>query len=338
MSPVRSPKSRNAARIPNRPAEAPASPAARGWWLLVHQLPPRPPGLRMRIWRRLQALGAQQVKGSVYVLPATPATREDLTWLVHEIRAVPAEASLWHAQAIEGLDDATLVEWFRRAAEREYTALARELRPIAASRAKRRTELPPASVRALARLRARFEEAIVRDAFEAPGRDTVAALLDAAGRARNPDGAPAPLDRSAFRGRTWATRAGVRVDRMASAWLIRRHVDPDARFVFTDGSRGAPSGAIRFDTYGGEFTHEAERCTFEVLLRRFGLRDRALARLGEIVHDIDLKESRYAHPETAGISASLDAIVSSTPDDVARIEIASAIFDGLVKRHAGAGR
>jgi hypothetical protein len=143
------------------------------------------------------------------------------------------------------------------------------------------------------------------------------------------------LDRSAYRGRVWVTRANVHVDRMASAWLIRRFVDPEARFAFVAASRRAPvAGGLRFDMYEGEFTHEGELCTFEVLLRRFDLRDAGLARIAQLVHDIDLKEARYGHAETEGVAASLDAIAAAAPNDEARIALASTLLDGLLLRYA----
>jgi hypothetical protein len=132
------------------------------------------------------------------------------------------------------------------------------------------------------------------------------------------------------RGRTWVTRTGVHVDRIASAWLIRRFIDPEARFRFVSGqSHPAAEGELRFDMFEGDFTHEGEQCTFEVLRRRFGLDDQALAPIAEIVHDIDLKEARFERPETAGVDHLIAGIAMRHKDDEARIADGGAVFEAL---------
>src|SRR5262249_33785857 len=136
------------------------------------------------------------------------------------------------------------------------------------------------------------------------GRAAVEGLLSGLEASLRPEAAPADERRAPadVRGRTWVTRTGVHVDRIASAWLIQRFIDPEARFAFVRGQKHAPrAGELRFDMFEGEFTHEGELCTFEVLLKRFGLADRALRRIGELVHDVDLKESSFGHAETAGL-------------------------------------
>jgi len=130
-------------------------------------------------------------------------------------------------------------------------------------------------------------------------------------------------------GRTWVTRANVHVDRMASAWLIRRFIDPEARFRFVVGRGRAAAGELRFDMYDGDYTHEGDRCTFEVLLERFGLRDAGLRRMAEIVHDIDLKDEKFGRAETAGIALLVDGVVASCTTDEARLERSGAMWDDL---------
>jgi hypothetical protein len=316
---------------------------AREWWMLVHQLPPDPPGLRMRVWRRLRELGALQIKGSVYILPATDSAREDLQWLLGEIWAANADASLWRAGLVEGFVDEDLVLRFQAAAAADYEVLEADARNLrAALKSPERRASTADTARQFARLRARFEEIGRRDHFEAPRREIVGALLaDVDLQLQEPTMnvpiAPAmgTLDRESFHGRIWVTRAKVHVDRMASAWLINRFIDPDASFVFTDDARRSPvPGGLRFDMYGGEFTHEGDLCTFEVLLRRFALSEPGLERIAQLVHDIDLKESRYAHAETSGVAASLDAIAEGAVDDPARVAMAGTVFDGLLRRFA----
>ena len=131
-------------------------------------------------------------------------------------------------------------------------------------------------------------------------------------------------------GRTWVTREGVHVDRMASAWLIRRFIDPDARikFVPARGYRPRPR-ELRFDMVDAEYTHVGEDCTFQTLVARFGLRDRGLTAIGEVVHDIDCKDERFGRAETAGIAGVIRGIAVAQPDDDARLERGAAIFDDL---------
>ena len=137
-------------------------------------------------------------------------------------------------------------------------------------------------------------------------------------------------------GRTWVTRANVHVDRMASAWLIRRFIDAEAKFRFVAGRKRAEPGEIRFDMYDGEYTHEGDRCTFEVLVTRFVSGDVGLARMAEIIHDIDLKDEKYGRAETAGIAMLVNGIVASCPGDEERLERSRAMWDDLyaqLRRH-----
>ncbi|HEX9703725.1 MAG TPA: chromate resistance protein ChrB domain-containing protein [Gemmatimonadales bacterium] len=233
------------------------------WLLLIHQLPPKPDYLRVKVRRRLRRLGALPLKNSVYVLPAGNDTREDFEWLARAIEADGGEASVCEATFLAGVTDAELQGRFGR--------------PGAAP-------APPA---------------------------------------------PATPDR-VKPGRTWVTRADVGVDRLASAWLIRRFIDPRARFRFVDPRRHRPrAGELRFDMFEGEYTHAGDRCTFETLVHRFRLSDRALPAIGEIVHDIDCKDDRFGRPETAGVATLVRGITLATRDDDARVARAAAVWDDL---------
>jgi hypothetical protein len=134
-------------------------------------------------------------------------------------------------------------------------------------------------------------------------------------------------------GRTWVTRVGIKVDRMASAWLIRRFIDVEARFKFVAPKGYVPlPGELRFDMFDAEYTHQGEECTFEVLADRFGLAsDDALRAIGEIVHDIDCKDDRYGRPETSGVAALIEAIASGAGDDEARLVRGRALFEDLYR-------
>ncbi len=147
--------------------------------------------------------------------------------------------------------------------------------------------------------------------------------------------AKASLDVAQHRGRTWVTRTGIKMDRMASAWLIRKLIDPEARFKFVPAKGYQPErGELRFDMFEAEFTHEGELCTFEVLVQRFGLTDPALRAIAEIVHDIDLKDAKYGREEAPGIGQLVAGIAAAHADDEARLARGSALFDDLYALHA----
>ena len=137
-------------------------------------------------------------------------------------------------------------------------------------------------------------------------------------------------DRTRVRGRTWVTRTGIHIDRMASAWLIRRFIDPSATFKFVPGKGYRPErGELRFDMFEAEFTHEGDKCTFEVLLDRCGLKDAALRAIGEIIHDIDLKDGKFGRTEVAGIRTLMEGIGAATKDDAQRIARGTEVFNDL---------
>jgi hypothetical protein len=307
------------------PAPAPA------WLLLVHQLPPQPAYLRVKIWRRLQGLGAVSLKNSVYVLPANEQTREDFQWLLAEIERGGGEGVICEGRVLGGMSDQQVRGLFDAARDADYAELAAELRELRAAAAKTRPELKSQ----LAKLRRRFGEIGAIDFFGATGGLTAGALLaeiealiDEPAPETKREGDAMKLDGAELRGRVWVTRRGVRVDRIASAWLIRRFIDPEARFKFVAArDYAARPGELRFDMFQAEFTHEGDRCTFEVLLERAGLSDPALHAIAEIVHDIDLKDGKFGREEAAGIAHVIGGLCMSQDDDLARIDRGGTLFD-----------
>ena len=311
--------------------------AAAGWVLLIHQIPPKPDYLRVKIGRRLQRVGAIAVKNSVYVLPDGDQSVEDFQWIRREIVDGGGDASVCRAAFIDGLTDDQLRDAFRAARDADYEEIAeaaRALQPAARSRSR-----DAASGRGedeVTRLRKRFAAVAAIDFFEASGRTAADKALNAlevklAPASVRQAAVSSRVDRGKYRARTWVTRKGVFVDRIASAWLIRRFIDPDARFRFVDPEtyRSMP-GELRFDMFEGEFTHEGDRCTFETLVYRFGLEnDPALVPVAEVVHDIDMKDGKYDRPDTAGIESLLTGIARSTPDDDERIVHGGALFAAL---------
>jgi hypothetical protein len=306
------------------------------WLLLIHQIPPKPSYLRAKVGRRLQALGAVAVKNSVYVLPRSDQALEDFQWVRREVVAEKGDASVCEARFVEGLSDAAVEGLFNVAREADYEALAREARRLQQATArsgKRSRAAARGAAAALVRLRKRLAEVVAVDFFGAPGREGVEGLLaglEAALHPRPETRQGVRAGAAAIRGGTWVTRTGVHVDRIASAWLIRRFIDPKATFRFVRGPEHRPGpGEVRFDMFEAEFTHEGERCTFEVLLRRFAVDDAALGQIAEIVHDIDLKDGRFARPEAAGVGSLVAGIAMRHKADEARLAEGAAAFESL---------
>jgi len=305
------------------------------WLLLIHQIPPRPAYLRVKIGRRLQSLGAAAVKNSVYVLPLSDQALEDFQWVRRAVIDGGGDATVCEARFVEGLSDAALEALFNRARDFQYAAIgkeARALRSLAARRARARLPDSAPTAGALARLHKRLAEVAAIDFFGAPGRGEVegamAAIEKAMRRRESPRAAAHPA--GDVRGFTWVTRSGVQVDRIASAWLIRRFIDPDARFKLVPGHQYPPAAdELRFDMFEGDFTHEGDACTFEVLRQRFELTDPGLRDIAEIVHDIDLKDEKFGRPECPGVGLLLGGIVMRHPDDEARLREGGAVFESL---------
>ncbi len=311
------------------------------WLLLIHQLPAKPAYVRVKIWRRLQALGAVTVKNAVYALPANADTREDFAWLAQEILESGGEAIVCEANFLEGLSDSDLRALFDGARDEGYGRIAGEARDVGARLASDSPDDVLAEIAGqAAKLRKQLDAVVAIDFFGAEGRAAAEGLVSGLEAALKQEGeavsdsksvSPGPL-----RGRLWVTREGVQVDRIASAWLIRRFIDAEARFKFVPGTGYRPQpDELRFDMFEGEFTHRGDRCTFEVLLDDAALDDAALTAIGEIIHDIDLKDDKYGRVETAGVRTLLNGIAASSTDDEQRLARGSALLDDLYSSFGG---
>ena len=289
------------------------------WLILVHRIPARPLYLRAKMRQRLAAVGAIAVKNSVYLLPHGDDALEDLQWVAQEIVAGGGDAHLFAGDFVDRAGGDSAMAEFRQARAADYAALAAE------GKASLRAGASAAEYQRLSR---RFEEIRDIDFFDAPGRAAAEKAIARLEKEKKED-PKMPHAKSELQGKTWVTRPGVKVDRMASAWLIRRFVDPKARFQFADPSAPRKPGELRFDMVGGDFTHEEDRCTFETLVRRVGLRDKRVKAIAEVVHDLDLKDSKYGRPESAGLRMVLDGIMVRTANDDERIDRALAVFDDV---------
>ena len=263
------------------------------WLLLVFSLPTRRASQRVEIWRKLQRFGAVALGNSGYLLPSNPGNRERFEWLATAIRNYRGEASVVQVQSIDNLSTAQLVGRFAEARARDYQALIRELRKVAL--------MPPPkrSAARLSRLRQRLQEIVAIDFFHSPLRARVEELFDRAqsvGPASTPAADLGKVSPRDYQGRLWVTRPRPGVDRVTSAWLIRRFIDPKARFAFaTEGH--VPRGAVPFDMFHGGFGHRGEDCTFETLQKQFRIHDRKVSVLAQMVHDADLGDEKFGRKE-----------------------------------------
>jgi hypothetical protein len=338
---------RHAIRSTDAKSATPSRQPARHWLLLVHQLPASPSNLRVRTWRRLQQLGALAIKQSVYVLPDSPASREDFEWLRTEIEGATGEASVFAADSVDAWSDDALVEEFRQSRQAMYASLAEEVER--ALRAIRRSSAATAaswrSAKQLDTFRERFAAIERIDFFGSAGRDRIVTLLDQMEqhvtrprRAKTASARDGDTSSRAYHARLWVTRPRPGVDRMASAWLIRRFIDQQARFAFVADASKAPADALPFDMFGVEYTHRGDQCTFEMLVDTFGLDTAPLARIAAIVHDLDLKDARFGAPEAVAIGTVIDGLQLAHADDGELLEHGMTLFESLHRSFAQSAR
>jgi hypothetical protein len=308
------------------------------WLLLIHQIPAKPAYLRVKIWRRLQTLGAVAIKNAVYALPVHEDMQEDFEWVAKEIVEGGGEAMICEAHLIDGLSDHEVRALFNTAREVDYDLLAKNARTLADTLRQDPTSSAKAEAKTqFAKLKARADQVLAIDFFGANGREALDGLLGGLEKllkdedtGTGADVTPSLQDARDLTGRTWVTRHGVHVDRIASAWMIRRFIDAAAAFKFVPAKGYVPElGELRFDMFDADFTHIGDRCTFEVLMLAADLKDSALQAIAEIVHDIDLKDEKFGREQTAGIAQLISGICISHKDDFARIERGAALFDDL---------
>jgi hypothetical protein len=305
------------------------------WVLFMPTIPAKPASVRVKIWRRLQAIGAIGLRGSVYALPNREECVEVFEWVSRELRELGGQASICEGRFLDGSTDDDIERRFIDVRNADYAEVADAAKQLMKKLEAKR--IPPERISQItdqhAKLVHRLGEITAIDFLHVPGRESAEGMLAAVARALPRDGTRAsepleviPRPRAA----TWVTRTGVHVDRIASAWLIRRFIDPEARLKFVPAKGYVPSNSeLRFDMFDAEFTHIGDRCTFEVLIERMALRDPALVALGEIIHDLDLRDDKFGREETAGVRSTIDGICTIARDDEQRIMAATPLLDGL---------
>jgi hypothetical protein len=300
------------------------------WLLVVPALPHVTAGIRSKTLNRLRRLGAIAVKPSVFVLPDSPAAREDIAWLKADTERGGGEMTAFAADSVDAWTDGRLVEEFRRTTQIAYARLARDLeRALAPRRFARSTGL---SLRVLDRLLARASDIERLDFFGGAGRDRVRALVATARERHSGAGRSGPPDqRRAYRGCRWVTLPRPGADQMSSAWLIRRFVDEEATFGFAPNAQSVAAGDVAFDMFGVELSHRGDECTFETLRDRFGVRDDGIEHLARLVHDLDLKDGRYEAPAAATLGSLIEGLQLAESDDTVLLAHGMVLFEALYR-------
>lgn len=300
------------------------------WLIQILSLPTENSTARMRAWRALKASGAAVLRDGVYLLPHNPACRSTLDVIASEVRNGGGTALVL---AVEEPADAGFANLFDRTAD--YAALLAE---VSQARAELTAPTGQDTVRLVRRLRKAFAALVGIDFFPAEAqRQTEAALRElelALAQALSPgepqalEGVIAPRQVAAYQGRVWATRQRPWIDRLASAWLIRRFIDRKARFLWLQEVADCPADAVGFDFDGATFSHVDVRVTFEVLLASFCLEQGALARIGQVVHYLDVGGIQPA--EAVGVETVLGGLREVIADDDQLLNRASDVLDGLL--------
>jgi len=309
------------------------------WLLLIVSLPTARATARMRIWRAIKAIGCAALRDGVYLLPGRAEHAAQLNDLADETLQEDGQAWVLRVQASDAAEDAAYRALFDRTPDyADWLAELSEAR-------KTLPDLPASERNRLLRRHARAYEAIRKIDFfsneatlraDAQWRDFAAAAeaTQSAGEPRAASGGIPRRDPTQYQGRLWATRRHLWVDRVASAWLIQRFIDPHARFLWLDSPADCPADALGFDFDGAAFTHVGERVSFEVLIASFGLdEDAGLARLGAMVHALDVGGA--ATPEAGGFEAILAGARKRVANDDALLAEIGTVLDSLYVHFSG---
>jgi len=315
------------------------------WLLFFYSVPSKPVSNRMRIWRRLAKAGAVQMKGAVYILPFNDEHYEFLQWLVSEIGEMKGEAAVVSIEKIDTMKDAEIVASFDQQRSGDYKVLRKSFDDLGRRLSSIQKGVKPQNVKGisdqLAKLQKEFDGIKRIDFFSS--REG-AALAETIKRIqtdlRSVSGAETRQERPAaltlrstadYQGRTWITRKRPFIDRMASAWLIKRFIDSDAAFDFIDEKDmdTIDKSLVTFDIRRGEFTHHGDMCTFEVIMRSFSLKDKTLKKMAEIIHDLDMKDDKYGAAEAKGLENILEGIRRTAKNDRDALEKGMALFEML---------
>jgi hypothetical protein len=322
------------------------APSTQDKWLMVfYSLPSKPVSKRMKLWRKLSKVGAIQLKGAVYILPYSEEHYELFQWIISEVVSMGGDGSFVRTGGVETMEDTEIRKLFNQQREREYRAVDKKLddleRKIQSIRKGTKTLDAVRISEAFNRLKKEFGDIQTIDFFSSEVGEVVSKRIRTTETGlkemkSSPKGSAvamsiAPKRVEEYRGRVWVTRKKPFVDRMASAWLIRRFIDKNATFQFIDERELNNLGkeAVVFDMREGDFTHQGDLCTFEVLMKTFGVKDKSVKKMAELVHDLDIKDGKYDNPETSGVEEILSGIRKTAKDSAETIEKGMAVFEML---------
>jgi hypothetical protein len=300
------------------------------WLLLLYALPTGRNAERVKLWRKLKRFGAVQLKTSGYILPHEPEHLERFQWLSKQIVDAGGEATLIRVAEIKGVSNAEVVGMFNAARAADYKELAASCQSALSRRQKGK---PKELASALAKLKQRFGEIAEIDYFHSPAAHDAQMLLQRVEKSlafKKGGTAVQRLEASQFTGKTWLTRPRPGIDRAGSAWLIRKFIDRNARFIF-DMDPANHSAAIPFDMASVDFSHQGEDCTFETLIKRFGIKDPAVQVMAQMIHDADLEDGKFHRCECIGINSVLSGWARSDMKDANLLAKGIECFEGLYR-------
>ncbi len=296
------------------------------WILLLYGLPTKRGTTRVNLWRQLKKCGALALKTSAYLLPDKAEHHERLQWLAQQVRDGGGQATIIHVTEIEGLTHEEIVRQFNEARSTNYAALLGALNDLIAQNKKRLGESFAAD---LERFTRQFEEIRRIDYFDCARAQDAQMLLKRAESLRCSKSKTAPvLTTRKFIDQTWLTRPRPEIDRVGSAWLIRKFIDPKAKFIFANDS-SKPRDAIPYEIFEVEFSYHVEDCTFETLVKRFGISDKAVQKIAEMVHDADLEDEKFQTTECVGIDRVLKGWAKIGLSDDELLKRGRDCFEGL---------
>lgn len=321
-----------------------------GWLLIFYSVPSKPVNNRMKIWRKLAKAGAVQVRAAVYILPHSEEHYEFFQWIVSEVTSMGGEGAFVRVDRVETMTDEEIIQLFNRQREEDYRLVEKRIdeleRKLSSIRKGTKRQADRSLDEEVRKLRKEYDDLKKTDFFSSnAGRVLENRIRAAESEARSISGGGErnagttgvtvfPRRREDYAGRTWVTRKRPFVDRMASAWLIRRFIDEKAVFKFIDERKKQfhpekEKDMVAFDVRDGEFTHQGDMCTFEVLLKAFGLKGKPLRAIAEIVHELDMKDDKFAHPEARGIEDILSGIRKTARRDEEMLEKGVEVFEML---------
>ncbi|MDB6135019.1 MAG: hypothetical protein JWM59_3262 [Verrucomicrobiales bacterium] len=299
------------------------------WLILLYTLPASKAAARLSLWRQLKRLGAVSLKTSAYIMPQRPEHEESLQWLAQQIREHGGEASLLRSAEVDTISPHDVIDLFQAARSEDYLEILTAANALEATGRRKTTAASSDLAIEAGRLKKRFAGVRKIDFFDCPKASEVKEVLAGLLPVEKPPKQGFPANIAAYQGRLWQTRPKPELDRVASAWLIKRFIDPTATFVFSP-ERNAFQNAVTYDMLHADFGHEGDDCTFETLVRRFSVNAPGLDEAAQIVHAADLEDAKFARTEGLGLLAVLRGWATQELADNGILQRGFDLMDGLL--------